>query len=96
MRRWRKRQPVQSIVNKFERQMNAGISAGSAGRAQSPCMKETPAMLARRFTIVCLLTTLFGMAFAVLVAQADRQPRTWHDMDSGLCGGGLCSSHFNR
>ncbi len=29
-------------------------------------------MLARRFTIVCLLTTLFGMFFAILVADASR------------------------
>ncbi len=30
-------------------------------------------MLARRFTIVCLLTTLFGMALAIIVAEAGRQ-----------------------
>jgi len=34
-------------------------------------------MLARRFTIVCLLMTLFGMGFAVLVAEASRSPRKW-------------------
>ena len=28
-------------------------------------------MLARRFTIVCLLTTQFGMFFASLAAQSD-------------------------
>ena len=32
-------------------------------------------MLARRFTIVCLLMTLFGMAFAILVAEASRTGR---------------------
>lgn len=32
-------------------------------------------MLARRFTIVCLFVTLFGMAFAVLVADAGRTKR---------------------
>ena len=32
-------------------------------------------MLARRFTIVCLLVTLFGMAFAILVADAGRMKR---------------------
>ena len=31
-------------------------------------------MLARRFTIVCLLVTLFGMAFAILVADAGSEP----------------------
>jgi hypothetical protein len=34
-------------------------------------------MLARRFTIVCLLVTLFGMAFAIVVAEASRSGR--HD-----------------
>lgn len=35
-------------------------------------------MLARRFTIVCLLMSLFGMLFAVLVAEAGRPaPGTW-------------------
>ena len=32
-------------------------------------------MLARRFTIVCLLMTLFGMSFAILVADASRNGR---------------------
>jgi len=34
-------------------------------------------MLARRFTIVCLLMTLFGMFFAVLVTEAGRTGRGW-------------------
>jgi hypothetical protein len=38
-------------------------------------------MLARRFTIICLLTTLFGMLFAILVAEAGRSTR-WQDMDA--------------
>jgi hypothetical protein len=29
-------------------------------------------MLARRFTIVCLIAMLFGMGFALLVAEASR------------------------
>jgi hypothetical protein len=33
-------------------------------------------MLARRFTIVCLLMTLFGMFFAILVAEASRKTRS--------------------
>jgi hypothetical protein len=33
-------------------------------------------MLARRFTIVCLLTALFGMLFAILVAEASRSGRS--------------------
>jgi hypothetical protein len=43
-------------------------------------------MLARRFTIVCLLVSLFGMSFATLVAQ-DRHPtRNWD-------GGAVALSH---
>ncbi|WP_281004771.1 hypothetical protein [Mesorhizobium hawassense] len=34
-------------------------------------------MLARRFTIVCLLMSLFGMLFAILVAQAGHSVRSW-------------------
>lgn len=34
-------------------------------------------MLARRFTIVCLLMSLFGMLFAVLVAEAGRPAHAW-------------------
>jgi hypothetical protein len=33
-------------------------------------------MLARRFTIVCLLTALFGILFAILVAEASRSTRS--------------------
>ncbi|HMM64148.1 MAG: hypothetical protein WA975_23695 [Mesorhizobium sp.] len=40
-------------------------------------------MLARRFTIVCLLVTLFGMGFAVLVAEAGRSERRWEE--AGRC-----------
>lgn len=34
-------------------------------------------MLARRFTIVCLLLTLFGMTLSMLVAKASRPARSW-------------------
>lgn len=33
-------------------------------------------MLARRFTIICLMTMLFGMGLAMLVAEAGRSSRT--------------------
>lgn len=42
-------------------------------------------MLARRFTIVCLVTTLFGIGFAIIVAEASRQPRQWDETRSGVC-----------
>jgi hypothetical protein len=34
-------------------------------------------MLARRFTIVCLLTMLFAMGFARIVAQSSENPAEW-------------------
>jgi len=43
-------------------------------------------MLARRFTIVCLLMTLFGMAFAILVAEASRPRRNWDEAGVRGCG----------
>lgn len=36
-------------------------------------------MLARRFTIVCLLMALFGMLFSILVAQTGRKGHSWKD-----------------
>ncbi|WP_315919495.1 hypothetical protein [Mesorhizobium sp. SP-1A] len=41
-------------------------------------------MLARRFTIVCLLVTLFGMGFALLVAEAGRHDRHGGDPRCGF------------
>ena len=34
-------------------------------------------MLARRFTIVCLLTMLFAMGFARIVAGSSENPAEW-------------------
>jgi len=34
-------------------------------------------MRARRFTIVCLITTLFGILFSILVAETSRKARSW-------------------
>jgi hypothetical protein len=42
-------------------------------------------MLARRFTIVCLLMTLFGMAFAILVAEAGRTGRHYQTAGMHSC-----------
>ena len=42
-------------------------------------------MLARRFTIVCLLMTLFGMAFAILVAEASRSERHYQTSGARSC-----------
>ena len=45
-------------------------------RAFSTALRETN-MLARRFTIVCLVVTLFGMVFAILVTDAGRPTRQY-------------------
>ena len=42
-------------------------------------------MLARRFTIVCLLMTLFGMFFAILAAEASRTHRPYRTTDAPPC-----------
>lgn len=42
-------------------------------------------MLARRFTIVCLLMSLFGMFCAILVAEAGRPARSWDKASSKVC-----------
>lgn len=34
-------------------------------------------MLARRFTLVCLLVAIFGMGFAALVTEARRPAYSW-------------------
>jgi hypothetical protein len=50
-------------------------------------------MLVRRFTIVCLLMSLFGMVFAALVAEAGRPARSLDAVNSCRLG---CMNHFNR
>jgi len=46
---------------------------------------DTKPMLARRFTIICLLMSLFGMFFAILVAEAGRPARSWAETGSRTC-----------
>jgi hypothetical protein len=57
-------------------------------------------MLARRFSIVCLLVMLFGMSMAVLVAEHSRSPRAYaHGSLFTLCdtsGAVACPSAFDR
>jgi hypothetical protein len=50
-------------------------------------------MLARRFTIVCLIAMLFGMGFAMLVAEAGRFSRKSHS-GSAICS--LSCTHLTR
>jgi hypothetical protein len=74
--------------------MNAGIRAGSVASGHfDGVFKETPQMLARRFTIVCLLMSLFGMFFAILVAEAGRPARSWDAASSSSCQFD-CMNHF--
>ena len=55
--------------------------------------EDTTQMLARRFTIVCLLMSLFGMLFAILVAEAGRPAHSWDGANSCRFG---CPSHFRH
>ncbi|MFP1631547.1 hypothetical protein ACLB6G_07405 [Zhengella sp. ZM62] len=49
-------------------------------------------MLARRFTIVCLLAAALGSSLSILVAETARPARSWDaavmpclNVDGGLC-----------
>lgn len=66
--------------------MNAPLREGSAGQCDAVSnIKGNENMLARRFTIVCLLATLFGIGFAMIVAENGRQPRHWEQVRAGKC-----------
>jgi hypothetical protein len=60
-------------------------------------MKETDPMLARRFTIVCLLITVFGMGLSILVAEKSRSGRAegivYQFCDTTFAG---CSTSLRR
>jgi len=56
--------------------MNGAIR-GSSGALGDKCgIEEEQPMLARRFSLVCLLTALFGMGLASLVAQHHENRRS--------------------
>ncbi|MCR4267451.1 hypothetical protein [Nitratireductor sp. ZSWI3] len=42
-------------------------------------------MLMRRFTVVCLLTALFGAGLAILVAEASRPTGDWRQSRPFAC-----------
>jgi hypothetical protein len=83
----------QDRINHFERQMNTGLRAVSEAFGHSPLIQGEGSMLARRFTIVCLLMSLFGMFFAILVAEASHPARPWDRANSCQFG---CVNHFGR
>jgi hypothetical protein len=55
--------------------MNATLSASSAAAAHHRLRME--GTMFARFSIVCLVVMLFGMAFASVVANSDRGVRKW-------------------
>ena len=58
--------------------MNGNLRASSGAIAKIvSIVTGTKPMLARRFTIVCLLTMLFAMGFARIVAQSSESPAGW-------------------
>jgi hypothetical protein len=65
--------------------MNGRLRAGSAAQEHSPQRPKEKEMLVRRFTIVCLLVTLFGMVFAILVAEASRSGHRYQTAGTGSC-----------
>ena len=50
-------------------------------------------MLARRYNIVCLLMSLFGMFVAILLAEAGGPARSWDAASSSSCQFD-CMNHF--
>jgi len=58
--------------------MNGGLRASSGAVIKIVSIRmETASMLARRFTVVCLLAMLFAMGFARIVAQSSDGPAEW-------------------
>jgi hypothetical protein len=55
--------------------MNGHIRVSSARIVHLPLTNRGRSMLARRLTIVSLMTVLFGMVFAMIVAEAGRDRR---------------------
>jgi hypothetical protein len=56
-------------------------------------------MLARRFTIVCLLMALFGMVLSIVVAETSRKARSWGIGMVVPCvmeGGLVCAPPINK
>jgi hypothetical protein len=56
--------------------MNGPLRESSAAFGDCASHRKDTSMLARRFTIVCLLLTLFSMFFASIVAHG-RSERSW-------------------
>jgi hypothetical protein len=74
----RPKTPDHAAIKVFERRMNGDLRASSAAVIKIVSIQmETAPMLARRFTIVCLLTMLFAMGFARIVAQSSDGPAEW-------------------
>lgn len=70
--------PPDTRVNQAERDMNAGLSIGSVRAGHSPLDElGIGIMLAKRFTIVCLLVAIFGMSMASIVAQSEPPRQQW-------------------
>ncbi len=72
--------------------MNGDLRIGSAAASHTPHIIEgNGKMLARRFTIVCLLVTIFGMSLAMLVAEKSRYPHPYMNASTTIFS--LCDSN---
>jgi hypothetical protein len=48
-------------------------------------MRFENAVLARRFTIICLMAMIFGLGFAALIEGASRPARAWETGKMQIC-----------
>ncbi|MEZ5810917.1 MAG: hypothetical protein R3D45_05815 [Rhizobiaceae bacterium] len=53
-------------------------------------------MLFRRFTIICLLLTIFGMWFATVAANSERRTGTTHGVSCILQSSPACNRALRR
>ncbi|MAS13392.1 MAG: hypothetical protein CMH69_08820 [Nitratireductor sp.] len=67
--------------------MNIPLSIGSVRVCHSDGDNEDKPMLMRRFSIVCLITAIFGMGLAILVAEASRPSDPWQNNRPFSCSG---------
>jgi hypothetical protein len=48
-------------------------------------MRFENAVIARRFTIICLMAMIFGLGFAALIEGASRPARAWETGKLQIC-----------
>jgi hypothetical protein len=59
-------------------------------------MRFETAVIARRFTIICLLAMIFGLGFAALIEGATRPARAWETGKLQICPMPQGAACFNK